>query len=271
MRVRFDYLQGPVLGHKRRCETFRQVLEEHGNSIVDSNPDFLIVDYPEESIPEPIDQTPRLLMGTLPRYPQDYAWHALGPHHAQTLTGREYLILDPQLLNYKDSPKTGGLLITCGGADPYLLTELLLSQEVLFDFTDVAVILGPGFGRSVNVPTSVKTFTSLNYNAMLKVMSSYHQIICAWGTTTFEAMYLGAHVIPIVLTKDHQDEAKRLKCSYVTQENAQSAFTLVKRGVGHLPAHHLSVDYGIDLDGASRLCLWLEAIHYCQQKRKKIS
>ena len=256
MKVTLDYLTGPVLGHKRRCEILRKVLVDRGHKVNNYgyygygfyDDDWSVVDYPKDQFPKRVKCHNRLVMGILPQEEGDWAWHPLAIPTVNTLTGASWLILDPKLGDYRDHPKRDEVLVTCGGADPFHLTEQILSL-IHVD----AVVIGENFNRHIEVPmnTTFHYYPS-SYN-MMEILSSYRTIVCTWGTTVFESLYLGAKVYPITLSDDHADEAFRLGTMFIRKES-----------IGKLPdwmkeTNHWNIDRPlIDLLGAERLCKFME-------------
>ena len=245
MKLQFDYLQGPVLGHKRRCESLMQVARECGHQIVDDEPDWLIVDYPTSQVPAWDGYKRRLLMGTLPQVDTDYAWHPLGKPGKHTLTGIEYLILDPKLELYKKHPKRNWFFVTCGGADPLNLTPRLL--RLLPTDTKVyynCVVIGINFQHKIEIPDGWQVLYAPDSTKMLDNMAQYRTVICAWGNTAFEASYLGCRVLPIPTCVEHVSEILRFGLEPVLLDQLD----LLPQKLLE-PARYVSVD----LLGAKRL------------------
>lgn len=245
MKLQFDYLQGPVLGHKRRCEVLMQVARECGYQIVDSNPDWLIVDYPSGQIPTWDGHSRRLLMGILPQVATDYAWHPLGAPGTHVLTGIQYLVLDPKLALYKQREKRNWFFVACGGADPLNLTPRLLKllptdSEVYYN----CVVIGPNFQHEITAPTGWQVLHAPDNAKMLEHMVQYRTVVCAWGNTAFEASYLGCRVLPIPTCDEHIAEILRFGLKPVLPTQLH---TLPERLLE--PAWYVKVD----LLGAKRL------------------
>jgi hypothetical protein len=253
MKVAFDYLYGPVLGHRVRCEVLQEQLSVMGHRLVsaDSEYDWLVVDYPANSIPE-ANGNRRLLMGTIPSRTGDYGWHPLGPIANYTLHGTQYIIIDPKLQAYKNDEVKDGILITCGGADPFGTTERLL--ELLADEINVDVIVGPNFGRDIVVPKNCLRYDTLSHSGMAQIMAGYKTVIAAWGNTVFEALALGARVIPITTQPEHPAEARALGIPYIKRE------CLYDYTIAHELAGAPYCDYGIDFLGARRVVEFMEYV-----------
>ncbi len=246
MIVRFDYLNGPVLGHRRRCEILRQALIDAGHDIseVGRSNDWLVVDYPPEDFPPGIKLGRRLVMGVEPIENNDWGWHPLASvAKDRMLVGREYLILDPRLENFKGEPvKQGSVLITCGGADPYHITEKLI--ELL---PGGNVVIGPNFGRKVNIPVPFIRFGGLGYEEMMLELARHETVVCAWGMTVFEALALGARVIPITFNEVFAAEAR--------------ALGITAYPVGDIPAIlPAGEQIEVDLRGAQRTVRFMEEV-----------
>jgi len=270
MKVAFDYLAGPVLGHKQRCLILKDALVACGHEIVDRNKakDWLVYDYPyvtamsrfsvarqgniwNGTVPDPaIRGARRLFMGQYPRGINAYAWHPLGQHATHTLTDASYIMVDPYIKQLYATPKTKALLITCGGADPYHLTERLVAR--LGTQAAVTLIIGPNFKRAMSVPVLWDTYYEPAHHTMLRVMAQHETIICAWGQTAFEAIALGAKVLPVLTTPEHILEAERLAiASYLTRFDS---FRQIDKRLSQL----LDDSYGIDMYGVYRLIAMME-------------
>ncbi len=250
MNIRLDYLSGPILGHKRRCEILEQTLKDRGHNInADGIPDWLIVDYPKEQIPERQPCKNRLIMGALPQERGDWAWHPLLAPSDRVLTGLPWLILDPKMIQYPKTAKKDEILVTCGGADPHHLTE-----DIMKILNPDAVVLGPQFHRPLLVFSDTTIYPGPSYEQMMMILSSYRNIVCSWGTTVFESLYFGANVFPIVLNRDHEYEAERLGIAFLRKEEIERLPLLIDTFGGKM-----MVSPTIDLLGAVRLCSFLES------------
>jgi spore coat polysaccharide biosynthesis predicted glycosyltransferase SpsG len=247
MRVAIDCLQGPVLGHKMRCAILEKELVARGHTIVGlaEVKDWRVYDYPTPPMAA-LEPCKRLLMGQLPITAQDYAWHPLGAEVARTMHGARYIMLDKP--NYTWSPSQN-MLITCGGSDPFSLTEKLLA--VLAQQQECGVIIGPNFGRAITMPEHWTRYDGLNSAGVARTMSFYETLICAWGQTVFEALALGMHVLPITTQPEHPAEAEILDIPYITRQHDFTDKTLLSRGV--------KSNYGIDYLGVTRVVEQLEA------------
>lgn len=246
MRVKFDYLDnGTVLGHKRRCEILREAVIARGHDIAVDGPDWLVVDYPLGSFPQPTGER-RLVMGTLPLDARDWAWHPLGePGNDRTLYGARYIVLSPEVEKYLEVPKTQSLLVTCGGSDPMHLTERLLDILPSGSF-----VVGPNFGREVEASDGWQRYGPLSYDGMLMLMARHRSVVCAWGNTAFEAAALGAHVVAVTIREEYEQEAERLGMPFVTKDELEQVPEVMGRA---------SVSsYGIDTLGAQRVVEFME-------------
>jgi hypothetical protein len=255
MIVAFDYLEGPVLGHAARCNLLREELLQRGHIIVNKlgASDWLVVDYPPDQLPAPKSETRRLLMGHQPVYFFDYAWHPLGSAGERVLTGAQYIIVDPAIAEFppKYWANRNPLLITCGGADPFHLTEKLI--EMLKSSYVTGVIIGPNFNRAVRVPDNWSVYENVRSAHMPLVLSDYRDIIATWGNTVFEGLAVGARVIPITTQPEHPAEARKLRMPFIQREH------LYDYALARLLATAPHSNYGVDGRGVYRVVDWLEA------------
>ena len=251
MRVKFDYLTGPVLGHRRRCEILHSILSKRDHVLInDDTFDWMVYDHPESPPPaSPRKFQRRLVMGQLPVADTDYAWMPTHESHERTLTGKEYLILDPQLSWYKNMLLSirPNLLITMGGADPYCITEklaLLLAEH------DATVIIGSGFNRDIQLPQNWYSLSRLTYNHMLAQLAASKKVIATWGQTVFELMYLQKPFIAIATQPEHLREAEYLGLPCLAMDELRYVPALLSELRGH--------DHGLDLLGAQRVAEFME-------------
>lgn len=240
MRVKIDCLQGPVLGHKMRCQVLEAELIGRGHTIVlKGDYDWLVVDYPADQFPESTGER-RLVMGIPPQGGNDYSWNPLGdPGYSRTLYGGEYIIVSPLVAQYTNRRKDRGLLVTCGGADPAHLSEKIIAMLPMGD-----IVIGPNFGREVEIPNGWESYHGLNHEGMIEVMSRYEIVLCAWGGTTFEALAMGAKVVTISINDTYTEEARRLGMAPLTLNTLQGIplrLAAVRRN-----------NYGVDTRGVTR-------------------
>lgn len=250
MKVGFDYLEGPVLGHKTRCQILMLALHNAGHEIVNPNfakPDWLVYDYPTVPTTVPMGYK-RLLLGRLPIALNDYAWHPLGEPAKYTMTGPQYIMVQDHGLAYQP---TRNILITCGGADPYFVTEKLVAA--LGELTDVTVVIGPNFGRTVQLPWHWSQEVGLDSAGLARVMSEHKYVICAWGQTAFEALAMGACVYPITTNDDHVLEAQRLGIPYTRHADDFDGFNDLAWWFGRA-----ANNYGVDYQGVARVVAQME-------------
>jgi spore coat polysaccharide biosynthesis predicted glycosyltransferase SpsG len=124
----------------------------------------------------------------------DWAWMPLTYAREKTITGGKYLIIDPILDDIgKKCIERGNILVTCGGADPFKLTEQILSIVPASKLN--GVVIGPNFNRNVFVPSEWVVYNAPSFDEMRTIMASYKKIICAWGTSVFESSCLNKVVI----------------------------------------------------------------------------
>jgi spore coat polysaccharide biosynthesis predicted glycosyltransferase SpsG len=249
MKVAFDYLQGPALGHRTRCEILQRELIARGHCIVepwDKQKDWLVWDYPCVPHATTVVGYKRLLMGQLPQAPNDYAWHPLGAEAERTMHGPQYIMLDKP--SYTWSPSRN-MLITCGGSDPFGLTEKLL--VALGHHQECGVIIGPNFGRALTVPEHWTRYDGLNSAGVTRTMSFYETLICAWGQTVFDALAMGTRVLPITTQPEHPAEAEILGIPYITRYHDFTDDTLLFRAI--------KSNFGMDYQGATRVVEQIEA------------
>ena len=266
MRVAFDYLRGPALGHKTRCEILQRELVARGHTIVGlaEAKDWRVYDYPTPPMAA-LEPCKRLLMGQLPITAQDYAWHPLGAVAERTMHGPRYIIVDPyNIMTCFAVPKISNILITCGGSDPFGLTERLLSalghyadnfhQDPRWGISaNIGVVIGPNFGREVSVPFGITIYRAPNNTSMCYIMAQYNTVVAAWGGTVFEALALGCHVLPITTQPEHPAEAEILGIPYITRQHDFTDETLLFRKTGG--------NFGIDYQGVTRVVEQMEAWH----------
>jgi len=256
MRIKFDYLTGPILGHRQRCEALQQRLELRGHAIVsDDNFDWLVVDYPEIPPCPTLSITQhRLVMGALPQTEADFAWAPIHESHERTLTGKEYLILDPALENIVSCDLVSRTLLTCGGADPLHLTEQLATV-----LEHVDAVIGPNFGRAVTRPFGWLILENLTRQAFLHDLAFHQRVVCTWGQTVFEAMGLQKAFVAIATQPDHLREANFLAVPCVKHDELDRIPELLEAAQPH--------DYGVDLEGAGRVARFMESIYHATRPR----
>ena len=249
MKVIFDYLPGPVLGHKMRCEILKRALLDRGHEIVTTGArDWLIYDYPTMPT-EPAMGYKRLLMGQQPYGMGDYAWHPLGDAGKRIMTGAEYIIVEPDIAKLRQSHKPLNILVTCGGSDPFELTPVLLGALRLS--ANCGVIIGPNFKYDVYAPPNWKSYLAPDHNTLLSIMNQYDTVVAAWGGTVFEALALGCKALPITTQPEHPQEAKKLGIAYLERTDA---FANLNARISNLPRK----DYNIDAMGAERTVMQME-------------
>jgi len=232
-----------------RCAILEKELSARGHTVVglDETKDWLVYDYPTLPTTAPTG-CKRLLMGMLPITPDDYAWHPLGAVADRTMRGARYIMLAKP--SYTWSPSRN-ILITCGGSDPFGLTEKLL--PVLENKQECGVIIGPNFGRAITVPEHWTRYDGLNSAGVARTMSFYETLVCAWGQTVFEALALGVRVVPITTQPEHPAEAKVLGIPFIDRA------TLYDYALERLLKTTPRSNYGIDYQGATREVEQLEA------------
>jgi spore coat polysaccharide biosynthesis predicted glycosyltransferase SpsG len=249
MNIAFDYLQGPELGHRTRCEILKKELSARGHRIVDihEDRDWLVYDYPTLPTTVPMGYK-RLLMGQLPIAMNDYAWHPLGPEARNTMHGARYIMVEKYAYKYN---KDREILITCGGSDPCRLTQRILDGLGRRNWS--SVVIGPNFGEEIFQIHDWNIYLAPTYATMQELMHRYRIVICTWGQTVFEALLMGASVLPITTCAAHEAEAKVLGAPYITREHDFSDETLLFRAI--------KGNFGMDYHGAQRAVEQMEAWH----------
>ncbi len=252
MKVFFDYLSGPVLGHKQRCAVLMAALRARGHS-VSAGPtpdcDWSVIDYPQGIDASGTYPGKRLLMDGSPTAANEYAWAPLsGVDDARVLVGKEYLLLDPLLAHYNNSPKRYPLTLTCGGQDPYHITERMLSMLP----PNGHVVLGAGFGRQVDIPAGWCLHQALSHEWLLKLIAMSRVTVCTFGQTVFEGCFLGSRVLPITLDRQQEAYAATLGIPYVTRNNPTAICSLLAGGKNQ--------DLGLDLKGGERVVRFMEGV-----------
>lgn len=275
MRVRFDVLQGPVGGHRMRCEALEKCLVERGHEIVDEDADLLIVDHlPEVSAwdiwakstnSEPVCVVMgqhgnvkgeiRFGFGDSWKYKAGegglFGWFPLGEPFLTTLTGYQYIILDSKLEKYKPLPKNKNILITMGAADQDHNTEMLLSATE----QNLTVIQGPGFNRQIKKRhAGQRVLREPNRDMFLKALATHEIIVCGWGQTMFESLYLGASVVAIPTNPSHTNE---LYNGILWGFTPFEVWGMLRKHTAKLDARKVKC---LDLDGATRTAEWMEML-----------
>lgn len=252
MKIRFDYCKGPVLGHKMRCEILMAEMRERGHEIVRMDDDVYISDTPDVAgigvwINPTSSSTP-------------YYWRPLGEPGPDTLTGAQYLILDPALEKHrrKEEDKIADeILVTMGGADEDRCTELVL--DALKDSQrDVTVIQGPNFGRTIGPRSHRQVVHTCERDTFLRYLATRPNVICGWGTTTFEALYLGATVLPIVRSQAQQNESSNFAPGRARYPMEAWDYLRQRRESEILAPS----PYKFDLLGAQRTADWIEMLYH---------
>lgn len=128
------------------------------------------------------------------------------------LSGVEYLIIGK---NFKKERKEGhthtvplNVLVTMGGADPFNLTEKVVSALTRVEGIEVTVVMGPAAkvseGMEVFMRGSDKRFRFLfNLKDMASVMDAAHIAFTAVGTTVWELAYMG---VPSILIGNYPED-----------------------------------------------------------------
>ena len=248
MNIAFDCLNGPELGHRTRCEILENALVQRGHHIVSpygEAKDWLVYDYPCAPVSIPRGYR-RLLMGQLPIADNDYAWHPLGPTADKTMHGAKYIMVREYTYKYNGDRE---ILITCGGSDPYRLTQRILDGLGRRNLS--SVVIGPNFSEEILQIYDWSIYLAPTYATMQKLMRRYRTIICTWGQTVFEALVMGANVLPITTNAAHEAEAKVLGVPYITHEHDFSDKTLLLRAI--------KGNFGIDYHGVERVVEQMEA------------
>lgn len=249
MKVSFDYLPGPVLGHKMRCEVLEDALLRRGHQIVSPcDADWNIVDYPSATLETlPVRGSgQRLVMGCYPLDARDHAWHPLAAPRARTMTGYQYLLLDTSLAGLYGTYPDISLTLTCGGQDPFRLTEKLL--EILPGGNN-HVVIGPGFDREITVPSGWWVHYAPTHRSLCKLMARSRAVVCAWGQTAIEALYLRPKVAALALYPEHLQEADLLGVEVCLKEHPEGVLNLLDKTIDYIP---------LDLRGGNRVVDYLE-------------
>lgn len=240
------------MGHEQRCRVLFEALTARGNEIVNEDEDILVLDYPRDLMPRDSARI-RVLMGCDPIYPTDYAWYPLGPSGPRTLTGHENLILDPELIHHLRGWEAMDeqWLLTMGGGDPQNLTEGIAGA--LYD-VPLTVVLGPLYSGNFTVSSRLhEVRRDLSRTQFLRLLGQHAHVICGWGQTAFEALYLGCLIMPVAHCEEHKLEARRLgvdahEPQWIVERVSQDIVKGWRRP-------------GLDLGGADRVVSWLEQIY----------
>jgi hypothetical protein len=271
MRLAFDYLYGPVLGHRRRCELLMTEMQRRNHSVLDlatddcdigceAPHDWYIADFPRQielpELPRDFSYRRRLIMGDYPRLADDWAWHPLGEARERTMVGPYYLLVHPSLASLVKLPKERDLLITYGGAGSRELAEWLLGVSIDWlrgQTLTYSVMCAPTSYQ----PTQTRrrlVYRPTTYGEAMAVLSDHRYVLCAWGQTVFEALASEAYVIPVASKEQHFEEAARLGLHCVKiGDDAGLRAELEQIGERTMPF--------VDTQGATRVAQVLERIY----------
>jgi len=246
MNVFIDYYRHG--GHKTRSEALSLTLLEAGHALTMISPDVHVYDYPALWQGPPDWRAPvHIMIGRVPAV-GEWAWHPLGERWDRTVTGKEYLIIDGSLDKFKSTTKSSTVL-TMGATDALKNTERLMAQ---MPDNDMVIVKGPNFGRAVYSDCRHHyMIPALNRDGFLRLLGKSERVICGWGQTVFEALYLGCKVIAISTNFDHTLEASRFG---MTIRDAWNTAAGIRAGV-----QNWHTDDTLDLDGAARTVRWIES------------
>ena len=139
-------------------------------------------------------------------------------------TGQDYVILRDEIIAFKDKTIKNHhkikIAVTTGGSDPegVLITLSLLLKELNIE-EDVYLLYGESFKHknsldALNLP---KNFHKLPYS--LEYLTKSDIVICTFGMTVYEMIYLGLPTICISHSKHNAKCANILKQRYYALEN----------------------------------------------------
>lgn len=246
MNVFVDYYRHG--GHKTRCEALSLALLEAGHTLTMIGPDVHVYDYPALWQGTPDWRAPvHIVMGRSPAV-GEWAWYPLGPLGATIANGPEYLMLDPMLDMVPRPAMRSGTLLTMGSMDAVHNTELIMK---CVQDRPMTVIVGPQFSRNLVARRDFIT-VSLPRQKFLGSLAASEFVICGWGQTVFEALYLGCKVLPIACGFGHTLEADRMG-PYIY--DTRRTIKLLQEG-----RESWYRDDTLDLKGAMRTVRWIEHI-----------
>jgi hypothetical protein len=141
----------------------------------------------------------------------DLVWHPLGKAEGDvpTLCGIQYILVDSNILQYRNARKTYDLFIACGSSDitnaiPKILGRLDLDKKLKVCVVDP---LNRDF-------SNCEVYSNLPHNKFLEKLGQSSRAILGWGQSCFEAYCLDVPTLAIPQKTDHFIEASRLKVSY---------------------------------------------------------
>ncbi|AKN33929.1 glycosyl transferase [Clostridium carboxidivorans P7] len=129
------------------------------------------------------------------------------------LLGTRYLLLREEFINVPKKyikEKVSDIMITVGGADPYRITEKLVSYVRALQY-NFHIIIGPSFESADFTERFNGSNINFYYNAdMSKIMQKCDVAISACGSTLYELSACGVPTIGIIIADNQEGIAKKL-------------------------------------------------------------
>ena len=130
------------------------------------------------------------------------------------LLGSRYCVLRPSFWQTEDIPVSRSLtslMVTFGGCDIRSLTEMVVQHlHRAFPTVDIHAVLGPGFYHGYNgnpcQDEKIHFHSSLDANAMKKLMYSCDLAICGGGQTLYELASCGLPPLVVELIDNQNDD-----------------------------------------------------------------
>ncbi|WBW95447.1 UDP-2,4-diacetamido-2,4,6-trideoxy-beta-L-altropyranose hydrolase [Oceanirhabdus sp. W0125-5] len=133
--------------------------------------------------------------------------------YAKLLLGSNYVMLREE---FRNTPKklieenVKDILITVGGADPFNITENILSSIKDLDYI-FHVVVGPSFDERNNLKDYESEKIKLYYNAnMYQIMQKCDMAISACGSTLYELASCGVPTLGLIIANNQKGIANKL-------------------------------------------------------------
>lgn len=136
-------------------------------------------------------------------------------NYTKLMLGTKYILLREEFRNLAPKhikPKAFDIMITVGGADPFNVTDKILSwvNELNYNFH---VVVGPSFNNTEALKKFENNKIKLYDNAdMLKIMQKCDIAVSACGSTLYELAMCGVPTIGIIIADNQVGIAEKFSC-----------------------------------------------------------
>ncbi|MDP4176900.1 MAG: UDP-2,4-diacetamido-2,4,6-trideoxy-beta-L-altropyranose hydrolase [Bacillota bacterium] len=133
--------------------------------------------------------------------------------NTKLIVGSQYIMLRDEFINVPKkyiNYKIHDIMITVGGADPYHVTEKILTYVKLLDY-NFHVVVGPSFDKENLLKNFEGDKISMYYNAnMFEIMNKCDLAISACGSTLYELASCGVPTLGLILADNQQEIANKM-------------------------------------------------------------